>query len=201
MALSKMRVQLLDEETGVPIKEVDILTSGEAVLFNDGENAETKINDINNKLDEKVNKDDVFVKSEILNSTLEIGKWIDFHSGDDKNIDFNGRLYHDNTSKRFISENNGETNKILEQRDIVNNLSTTQEGFTLDARQGKILSDMISKFQFISTVVDPNGQNTIKYTTPYPIDRFANLVLAQNGDLGVWGGDMYLELLSRMITL
>lgn len=36
MALSKVRVQLLNEKTGEVIEEVDVLTSPDSVLFADG---------------------------------------------------------------------------------------------------------------------------------------------------------------------
>ena len=141
------------------------------------------------QLNNKANTDDVFIKSEVLNGTMEIGKYIDFHSDDNKNTDFNGRLSHDNALKRFVAEHDsGINNKILEQRDIVNNLSTTQEGFILDARQGKLLYDMFGKLKFDTMVVNPNGQNSIRYTALAPIDRSIPLVLAQNGDTNVWNG-------------
>ena len=43
MALSKVRVQLLNEETGAVIKEVDVLTSADAVTFADGETFQQKL--------------------------------------------------------------------------------------------------------------------------------------------------------------
>ena len=43
MALSKVRVQLLNEETGAVIKEVDVLTSADAVTFADGETLQQKL--------------------------------------------------------------------------------------------------------------------------------------------------------------
>ena len=43
MALSKVRVQLLNEETGAVIKEVDVLTSADAVTFADGESFQQKL--------------------------------------------------------------------------------------------------------------------------------------------------------------
>lgn len=43
MALSKVRVQLLNEETGAVIKEVDVLTSADAVTFADGQTFQQKL--------------------------------------------------------------------------------------------------------------------------------------------------------------
>ncbi len=43
MALDKVRVQLLDENSGAVIKEVDVLTSADAVLFSDGETFQQKL--------------------------------------------------------------------------------------------------------------------------------------------------------------
>lgn len=43
MALSKVRVQLLNEETGAVIKEVDVLTSADAVTFSDGQTFQQKL--------------------------------------------------------------------------------------------------------------------------------------------------------------
>ena len=42
-ALDKVRVQLLDEETGAVIKEVDVQTSADAVTFADGETFQQKL--------------------------------------------------------------------------------------------------------------------------------------------------------------
>lgn len=41
-ALDKVRVQLLDEETGEIIKEVDVQTSADAVTFEDGQTFQQK---------------------------------------------------------------------------------------------------------------------------------------------------------------
>lgn len=46
MALSKVRVQLLDENTGQVLESVDILTSPACVIFEDGTTLEEKISDI-----------------------------------------------------------------------------------------------------------------------------------------------------------
>lgn len=43
MELSKVRVQLLNEETGAVIKEVDVLTSADAVTFSDGQTFQQKL--------------------------------------------------------------------------------------------------------------------------------------------------------------
>lgn len=43
MALDKVRVQLLDKATGDVLKEVDILTSADAVKFEDGESFQQKL--------------------------------------------------------------------------------------------------------------------------------------------------------------
>lgn len=43
MSLSKVRVQLLNEETGELIKEVDVLTSADAVTFSDGQTFQQKL--------------------------------------------------------------------------------------------------------------------------------------------------------------
>ena len=43
MALSKVRVQLLNENTGQLIKEVDVLTSADAVTFSDNETFQQKL--------------------------------------------------------------------------------------------------------------------------------------------------------------
>ncbi len=43
MALDKVRVQLLDKATGDVLKEVDILTSADAVKFEDGETFQQKL--------------------------------------------------------------------------------------------------------------------------------------------------------------
>ena len=44
MSLSKVRVQLLNEQTGEVIKEVDVLTSADAVTFDDGLTFQEKLN-------------------------------------------------------------------------------------------------------------------------------------------------------------
>lgn len=44
MALRKVRVQLLNETTGVVEDEVDVLTSAECVTFSDGETFQQKLN-------------------------------------------------------------------------------------------------------------------------------------------------------------
>lgn len=41
--MDKVRVQLLDQATGEVIKEVDVMTSADAVLFNDGETFQQKL--------------------------------------------------------------------------------------------------------------------------------------------------------------
>ena len=46
MALSKVRVQLLNEETGDVIEEVDVLTSPDSVLFADGKTLTQVLNEI-----------------------------------------------------------------------------------------------------------------------------------------------------------
>lgn len=43
MTLNKVRVQLLDIETGEVIEEVDVLTSADAVMFSDGETFQQKL--------------------------------------------------------------------------------------------------------------------------------------------------------------
>lgn len=43
MPLSKVRVQLLNENTGEVIKEVDVLTSADAVIFSDGQTFQQKL--------------------------------------------------------------------------------------------------------------------------------------------------------------
>ena len=43
MALDKVRIQLLDEVTGDVLKEVDVLTSADAVKFSDGETFQQKL--------------------------------------------------------------------------------------------------------------------------------------------------------------
>ena len=43
MALSKVRVQLLNESTGALIKEVDVLTSADCVTFADGQTFQQKL--------------------------------------------------------------------------------------------------------------------------------------------------------------
>lgn len=43
MALSKVRVQLLNESTGAVLKEVDVLTSADAVTFADGQTFQQKL--------------------------------------------------------------------------------------------------------------------------------------------------------------
>lgn len=43
MALSKVRVQLINETTGEVEQEVDVLTSADAVLFADGETFQEKL--------------------------------------------------------------------------------------------------------------------------------------------------------------
>lgn len=42
--LKKVRVQLLNEQTGEVIEEVDVLTSADAVTFADGETFQQKLN-------------------------------------------------------------------------------------------------------------------------------------------------------------
>ncbi|MDB8805006.1 hypothetical protein [Romboutsia sp. 1001216sp1] len=44
MGLKKVRVQLLNEETGAVIEEVDVVTSADAVTFADGETFQQKLN-------------------------------------------------------------------------------------------------------------------------------------------------------------
>ncbi|QZY55104.1 collagen-like triple helix repeat-containing protein [Crassaminicella profunda] len=44
MSKSKVRVQLLDENTGVVLEEVDVLTSADCVTFSDGETFQQKLN-------------------------------------------------------------------------------------------------------------------------------------------------------------
>jgi hypothetical protein len=44
MALKKVRVQLLNEQTGDVLEEVDVLTNADAVLFSDGETFQQKLN-------------------------------------------------------------------------------------------------------------------------------------------------------------
>ena len=46
MALSKVRIQLLDEVTGQVLEEVDVLTSPESVIFEDGKTLEDRISEI-----------------------------------------------------------------------------------------------------------------------------------------------------------
>ena len=42
--MDKVRVQLLDQTTGAVIKEVDVLTSADAVTFSDGQTFQQKLN-------------------------------------------------------------------------------------------------------------------------------------------------------------
>ncbi|AIY79788.1 collagen triple helix repeat family protein [Clostridium botulinum 202F] len=42
--MEKVRVQLLDEKTGAVVKEVDVLTSADAVTFSDGQTFQQKLN-------------------------------------------------------------------------------------------------------------------------------------------------------------
>lgn len=44
MALKKVRVQLLNEQTGDVLEAVDVLTNADAVLFSDGETFQQKLN-------------------------------------------------------------------------------------------------------------------------------------------------------------
>lgn len=60
-------------------------------------------------------------------------------------------VYYDNTKSGLVSANvqnviDEVNEKKLEKNSVVNNLTTTEEGYALDARQGKILEDRISQF-------------------------------------------------------
>ena len=46
MALTKVRIQLLDEATGQVLEEVDVLTSPGSVIFEDGKTLADKIDEI-----------------------------------------------------------------------------------------------------------------------------------------------------------
>ena len=56
MALSKVRVQLLNEKTGEVIEEVDVLTSPDSVLFADGKTLTQVLEEIETTPGEKGDK-------------------------------------------------------------------------------------------------------------------------------------------------
>lgn len=83
MALEKARIQLLDAETSVPIKDLDVLTSDDAVLLEDGTTVRNKLK----KMDDTIAKKPDTANIKIINSLTEINL-----SASDMTTDFSSNL-------------------------------------------------------------------------------------------------------------
>lgn len=64
--LNKVRIQLLDENTGAVLEDVDVLTSAEAVTFEDGKKLSEVIPEVTTQLAQKAEKSEI--------NTLAYGK-------------------------------------------------------------------------------------------------------------------------------
>ena len=99
------------------------------------------INELNNKVGS------CLARNEIKGQPLEIGKWIDFHkSGSNNDLDL--RLFTDDEcTKLYILYGGNGPIRVLDATNIINSLTAAEGGFVLDARQGKVLNDLISEIK------------------------------------------------------
>lgn len=67
--MDKARIQLLDEETGVALKDLDILTSDDAVLMPNGKTVREEFKEITNNI-EIINKKDLRTNIHLTDSTI-----------------------------------------------------------------------------------------------------------------------------------
>lgn len=68
--MDKARIQLLDAETGVAIKDLDILTSDDAVLMPDGKTVRDKLKTIDDNIALKPNSSDIKIITSLLDLNL-----------------------------------------------------------------------------------------------------------------------------------